>query len=260
MSIKQIISKVKSKTAGWFSGCRASPAAGFEPELDEQGLISATGNEHQADSEAAAGQQSSEVTVKAIRPPAKNEPIEKLQAGFDKLIGQLQTINENMNRQIAQHEELMGRIDKLPELLESFPASAENQKRVTEGLIEQLKSTTLRNEQFIDAVEKIPTEVAKQSDSLSNINHQLSAAAEADVQMVESFNRFNQSLDKLDKTSANQSDSIKQMSRTFSASDRYLKYILSKQRKTFVWVFVIALGICTLTILILTGIILYLKA
>jgi len=249
----------KSKTAGWFSGHRTSPAADFEPQLNEQGLINSAADEHQPDNNSAAGQQNNEVAVKAIKPTVKNEPIEKLQAGFEKLITQLQTINENMNRQIAQHEELMGRIDKLPELLESFPASAENQKRVTEGLIEQLKSTTLHNEQFIDAVQKIPTEVAKQSDSLSEINHQLAAAADADVQMVESFNRFNQSLDKLDKTNAAQSDSIKQMGRTFSASDRYLKYILSKQRKTFVWVFVIALGICTLAIVILTGIILYLK-
>jgi chromosome segregation ATPase len=259
MTVKEIWLKTKSKIKKWFSSRRSSASGDFRPELNDQGLINAASDLNQSGGDESGEQQSNQVTVKAIKPAAKNEPIEKLQAGFDRLIGQLQTINENTNRQIAQHEELMGRIDKLPQLLESFPASAENQKRLTEGLIEQLKSTTLRNEQFIDAVEKIPTEVAKQSDALSNINHQLSAAAEADVQMAESFNRFNQSLDKLDKTSANQSESIKQMSRTFSASDRYLKYILSKQRKTFVWVFVIAMGICTLTILILAGIILYLK-
>jgi cell division protein FtsL len=50
-----------------------------------------------------------------------------------------------------------------------------------------------------------------------------------------------------------------QMSKTFAASDRYLKYIVSKQRKSFMWVFMIALGVCVAAILILAGIIIYLR-
>jgi hypothetical protein len=50
-----------------------------------------------------------------------------------------------------------------------------------------------------------------------------------------------------------------QMSKTFAASDRYLKYIISRQNKRFMWVFVIALGVCAVVILIMVGIIIYLR-
>ena len=76
--------------------------------------------------------------------------------------------------------------------------------------------------------------------------------------MAEGFNKFNETLDKLDQTTIGQTDSIMQMSKTFAASDRYLKYIMSRQRKSFMWIFMIAMGVCLLAILILAGIIIYL--
>ena len=127
------------------------------------------------------------------------------------------------------------------------------------SLFEQLKATNLKDEQFIDAVEKIPTEVGRQTDALVNIDHQLAAAADADTQMAENFNTFNQTLDKLNLTTGSQTDSIMQMSKTFAASDRYLKYIISRQSKRFMWIFIAAIGVCLFTILVLAGIIIYLR-
>jgi lipopolysaccharide/colanic/teichoic acid biosynthesis glycosyltransferase len=38
------------------------------------------------------------------------------------------------------------------------------------------------------------------------------------------------------------------MKKTFSASDRYLKYLVSKQNKRFVWIFWTAVGVCIFAI------------
>jgi hypothetical protein len=46
------------------------------------------------------------------------------------------------------------------------------------------------------------------------------------------------------------------MSKTFAASDRYLKYIMSKQSKRFTWVFSIAIGVCVFAIIALAVVIL----
>jgi hypothetical protein len=135
----------------------------------------------------------------------------------------------------------------------------ENQKRLTEQLLEQLKATSMMEQGFVETVEKIPTETAKQTDALTNIDQQLAAAADVDVQMTESLNKFNETLNKLNQSTIGQTDGIMQMSKTFAASDRYLKYIISSQRKSFMWVFMIAVGVCTAAILILVGIIIYLR-
>jgi hypothetical protein len=77
--------------------------------------------------------------------------------------------------------------------------------------------------------------------------------------MTKGFNKFNQPLDKLNQTTEGQTDGILQMSRTFATSDRYLKYIITKQNKRFMWMFISAASVCLFVILVLTGIIIYLK-
>jgi uncharacterized phage infection (PIP) family protein YhgE len=183
--------------------------------------------------------------------------VEKFQAGFGKLIDQLQDINEHLNKQVAQHENLIARIDQFPKLLENFPAVVENQKALTEQLVSQLKTNLLKDQQLLSAVEKIPAESAKQTDALLAIDRQLAAASDVDVQMTETFGKFNETLAKLNQSTKDHTDGISQMSRTFAASDRYLKFIVSRQTRQLMWVFYSALGICIAVILILVGIIIF---
>ncbi len=256
-------------TSSWLRSHKIYRRADPHPEIDEEGLISQDDDSiEQADTaNQPGGPESNNVVVKAVPPVDRQsamgrpaaESLEKLQEGFDKLVNQLQGINEHLNRQADQHEVLMNRIKALPELLESFPAMVENQKQVTEQLLEQLRAAAAKNEQFIDAVDKIPSETARQTDALINIDHQLAAAADIDVQMAENFNNFSQTLDKLDQSTNSQTDGILQMSKTFATSDRYLKYIISKQSKRFMWIFITAVSVCFVVILILTGIIIYLN-
>jgi len=272
-----------ARTNNWLRAHKIYWFADNQPEIDEDGLISEQVNSVEpAEVSADSGQRTADTKLndkhaapkpdaessvqypvsRIETPESKNaaESLEKIREGFDKLVNQLQGINEHLNRQAEQHEALMGRIKQLPELLESIPAMVENQKKITEQLFEQLKSAAARNEQFMDAVEKIPSETARQTDALVNIDNQLAAAADIDVQMAENFNSFNQTLDKLNQSTISHTDGILQMSKTFAASDRYLKYIISKQSKRFMWIFIAAIGVCVAVILILTGIIIYLKA
>ncbi len=257
-----------SQTNNWLRNHKLIGPVHVQPELDEEGLIRQDADTESGQSNQQANQsQNNELVVKAISQEGKqagmsrvpSETLEKLQEGFDKLIERLQGINEHLDQQATQHEELMGRIQQLPHLLESFPVMVENQKKITEQLIEQLKGASAKNEQFVDAVEQIPTQTAKQTDALVNIDHQLAAAADIDVQMSQSLNNFNQILDKLNENTAKHTSGIEQMSKTFSASDRYLKYIISKQNQRFMWIFIAAISVCVVTILILSGIIIYLR-
>jgi chromosome segregation ATPase len=257
MTVKEFWTRTKSKTSTWLHAHKPTRVGKFRPQVNEEGLISTNGESAESKS-LPVEMQSDKVLVKTVPPIEKQQSLEKLQEGFDKLIVQLQGINQHLSRQATQNEDLMGRIEQLPKLLESFPDLVQNQKQVTEGLVEQIKAAIAKDQQFVDTVEKIPIETAKQTDALVDIDHQLAAAADTDVQMVESFNKFNEALDKLNQRTVSQTDSIVQMNRTFATSDRYLKYILSKQNRRFMWVFIAAVGVCVLAILILTGIVIFL--
>lgn len=257
--LKMTLKDLLNGTSKWLRSHSFSRDADGQPEIDDEGLISQGSDSAESDTrqEPCEGDNA---MVKTVKPMEKNESLEKLQEGFNQLIDQLRGINEHLNQQVGQHEDLMNRIEQLPQLLENFPAVVENQKQITEQLLEQLKANAVKQEQFIDAVEKIPAETAKQTDALVDIDHQLAAAADTDVQMAESFNKFNETMDKLNQSTVSQTEGIMQMSRTFATSDRYLKYIISRQNKRFMWVFIAALSVCAAVILILTGIIIYIKS
>ncbi len=189
-----------------------------------------------------------------------NESIEKLQTGFSNLIDQLQQINGNLNQQGQHSHNLIEKLSQLPNILESLPSVVDNQKNLTEQMLQNLQSSDLRNQQFVDFVEQIPTETAKQTDALTSIEHQLAAGANTDAQLVSHFQQFNEIIDKLNQTCSSQTDSIMQMSKTFAASDRYLKYIISKQNRIFRWIFVGAISVCVVVILLFASIIIYLKS
>jgi chromosome segregation ATPase len=183
--------------------------------------------------------------------------MEKFQAGFETLIDQIKDINDHLNKQVSQHENLIARIEQFPKLLENFPAVVENQKALTEQLVLQLKANILKDQQLLSAIEKIPVESAKQTDALLAIDRQLAAAADVDIQMTETFGKFNETLAKLNQSTKDHTSGIAQMSRTFAASDRYLKYIVARQTRQFMWVFYTAIGVCVIVILLLVGIIIF---
>jgi len=248
-------------TGKWLKARKPFTTTGPQPQIDEDGLISQNDNPAEPVQDAPASNETDgdQVMVKAVQPMTPQESAEKFQKGFDQLVEQLQGINEHLNRQASQHEDLMGRLEQLPQVLESFPDAVENQKQVIEQLLEQLKGAAAKDEQFMDAVGRIPNETAKQTDALVKIDQQLAAAANIDVQMSQSFNNFNETLERLNQTSIGQTDGILQMSKTFAASDRYLKYIISKHSKRFMWIFIAAISVCVTCILILAGVIIYLN-
>jgi len=248
-----------TKTNKWLKNHRFSKVENYQPELDSEGLIKQQ-SETTEQSTPQPGEQpkTDQIIIKTSQSAGKSESLDKLQGSFNKLIDQLRAINENLGHQLSQQQNLLSQMDKMPELLESFPAVVEGQKKLTSQLIEQLKAASTRNQQFIDAVGKIPDETGKQTDALVNINHQLAASADTEVQMAENFNRFNQNIENLNQITAGQTDSILQMSKTFATSDRYLKYLISRQNKRFMWIFMTAIGVCLFAVLLLAGIIIYL--
>lgn len=240
-----VLKNILSRTSGWLKSHRLIKLREFQPHIDNEGLIS-----HET--------QQTEQKDHVVISPETHLPSNP-QESFNKLIEKLQGINGHLGTQVAQHEDLMNRMEQLPKLIENFPNALENQKQLVEQLLEQLKSNAAKDMQFIDAVEKIPNETLKQTVALVNINNQLSAAADVDAQLSENFHKFTDTLGKLDQSTMGQTDSILQMSKTFAASDRYLKYIISRQNKRFMWMFIVTIGVCFISILVLTSIIIYVK-
>jgi len=255
MTLREIF----SGTSNWLRSHRYERAGHCEPALDGDGLLamgidSADGFDGPASDRMPGGPMRANTVTSLDR----REPVEKLQEGFNRLIDQLQQINEHLTEQVSQHQDLMGRVRELPRVLECLPSAVETQKKLTSQLMEQLRSTAAKDQQFLEVVGRIPNETARQTEALASIDHQLAASADTDVQMVQSFVKFKDTLDRLNNNTVSNTEGILQMSKTFAASDRYLKFVVNKLNKRYAWVFGIAVSICAAVICALVGIIFHL--
>jgi len=243
MALKQLWTKINH----WWS---AKNHRTVSVSVDADGLISEPDNDsanHPPDRQQK--NPDTEMVVKKVSAVERKNNTEVFGQAFNRLIDKLQGINDHLDKQIRQHEELMQRIEKLPDLLQSLPGAVGNQKQIVDSLIEQLKTRALKDKQFMETIDKIPAETAKQTNAVLEMNHKLSVATDIDAQMSENFNKFNDALSKLDADTVSQTEGIKQMNKTFVASDRYLKYIISRQNRRFMWIFMTALVVCTFSII-----------
>ncbi|MDY0355768.1 MAG: hypothetical protein RBR19_07805 [Sedimentisphaerales bacterium] len=255
MTLKEIL----TGTSSWLRSHRYEEAGCCEPALNDDGLI-ACGFDADDDfsDPRSANTPSGPVVVNPVTSLDHRDPAEKLHEGISRLVDQLRQINEHLNCQLSQHAELMDRVRELPKALESLPASVENQRQLTTRLLEQMRSTSLKDQQFIDAVGQIPQQTARQTDMLTSINHQLAAAADTDVQLAESFVKFKGTLDRLNHNTISNTEGILQMSRTFAASDRYLKYVISKMNRRYAWTLALALSVCAGVVTVLAALLFFL--
>ena len=232
MGSKGFWAKIKS----WFS-------------KEESGVIPIeTSKDDQAENESQK-QENNTLVVK------KKDALERQQESFNQLIEKLEGINDNLTRQNAQHENMLKTFEQLPELLEKSSSAVENQARLTEEIFNTLKLSETKNQQLLEVLSEMPG----QSESLKQMSDKLSVIADTDSQMADGFNKFNQTLDSLNQSAQGQTESIQKMNKTFSTSDRYLKYLITQQNRRFMWMFLTALGFCLFTILVLIGIIFYLN-
>jgi hypothetical protein len=185
--LRMTLREILSGTSSWLRSHRYAENGRCAPVLADDGLLAADRDleDEFGDVGGPAGEPVMGGPITAVE---RRESIERLQDGFNQLVDQLQQINDHLSRQVAQHEDLMARVKQLPPLLESLPSAVENQKHLTGQLLAHLQNTVARERQFSEAVERMPAEAARQTDTLVDINHQLAAAADIDVQMAESFN------------------------------------------------------------------------
>ena len=134
----------------------------YRPEINENGLISEYPEKDSAD-------QPGNEAVLAKQDNIKNEQLEKLQSGFNQLIGQLNTINTNLSQQVDLKQKLMENLVKLPQLVEVFTPTLEHQMNLGILLRNDLKSSAKKHHLFIEAAEFIEKVKVMQTDALYGI-------------------------------------------------------------------------------------------
>ena len=163
-------------------------------------------------------------------------------------------VGANQERWMMRLEVSFGR---LAEELSSINENLRVQAELERELSEQMRANCLKSEEFCDVVSKIPAETARQSEVLGSIAGELSRSRDSAEEMSERFEQFNGEIRRLSENTECQRDGILQMSRAYMTSDRYMKYLITKQNKRFAVLFSVGLGVCLTAVFVLAGVLVY---
>ncbi len=256
--VQMLLKNILQGTTNWLRNRRYETIDHCGPALDDNGLLI-----DELDNEGAVacvgGVPPRSVPVQAVTTLERRESTEKIQEGFNRLVDQLQRINDHLGQQLNQHEELMSRVRQLPQLLESFPQMVDGQRQLSNDLIDQIKMTAARQEQFLNAVGQIPTETARQTRTLGAIHSQLEAAAQTDTELVTCFGRVGRTLDQLDTNTADNTAGMRKFRKSAAARDRYMALALSKFQRRIVWLFAGFAVLCVAAVFAIIGLAFYMK-
>lgn len=187
----------------------------------------------------------------------KKDSAEIVGEAIHKLVGRLEEINASISLQTQQNIQLVDKMNQLPDLLSGLPQQAQEQRQILQDLSAELKAKAQNDHKMLETVAAMTEQTSEQTHKLGQIEEHLHAAERTDLQLCDNMSKVGQSLEKLDLNTVSQTEWIQQMSRAFTATDRYLKYTLAQQQRRFMWIFAVSMAVSVVAIVgLILGIVL----
>jgi uncharacterized coiled-coil DUF342 family protein len=178
----------------------------------------------------------------------KKDSAEIVGEAIHKLVDRLEEINAGISLQTQQNIQLVDKINQLPDLLSSLPQQAQEQRQILQELSAELKTKSANDHKMQETIVAMTEQASEQTHKLGQIEEHLHVAERTDSRLCENMGKVSQSLEKLDSNTISQTEWIQQMSRAFTATDRYLKYTLAQQQRRLMWIFAVGMAVSVVAI------------
>lgn len=165
----------------------------------------------------------------------KKDSAELFNDAVNRLVEKLEGINTSLDLQVRQNEQLVLKMDALPQMLSALPGAVERQQEIFDEMADRMRQSAVLD--------------AKAYTELTGIHEKITASADNDAKMSEHFGHVAQTLTKIDEDTVQQTEWIQHMNRSLSESEQTLRESLHRQQVRFYLLFGLSLVISLVTIL-----------
>lgn len=178
----------------------------------------------------------------------KKDNAELFTDAMDRLVNRLEEINAGISLRVQQNEQLLEKMNQLPDYLSGLPQHTQKQSEILQELVTELKSKSSNDQKMLDAVADMTEQAAAQSSKLGSINEHLQFSNKTELKISDNMERLGDSMNRLNDQSVTQSEWIGHLSRSLAATDQYVKLTLARQQSRFMWVFAISMAVCMIAV------------
>ena len=245
--------KLLSRIGNWF---RRNPSAGDEqpPESHEGEPPMLSGGGEQP------GPGNEEPRLTFLRPWARrDQAIDNLNRGIGALSDLLLSLRENMERQSARQEELLGHLAHLPEALRSIPESGRVQGETLKALQQQIEKQTNQHSQIGQVLDRISQADTRQGRTLEAMHQTVAAMSEHDAAISSNLRTLGAALESVSSNSTAGAQVLEQLRDSTARRDGELERVIRRQNTRFTTLLAVAivLSIAALTAVSVFGYLAY---
>jgi len=171
----------------------------------------------------------------------REQAIEKLQEGYEQVVGLMGSIQAHLARQDQRTDQMALALTRLAETTSRLPEAAEQQCQQLGTIAAQLEASNDRARRWEQTLSELPQLAEAQRETLCSIGRELEASRESDTRISETLGGLRDAVHTLGECSSASSATLQELHEVASHRDETLQGLMREQNRRFVWLFVVTL-------------------
>jgi uncharacterized phage infection (PIP) family protein YhgE len=165
----------------------------------------------------------------------RTSQINRLEEGFDKLVGLIETIDRGLRQQAERSDESISQMRRIAESLSQSQAVGRQQAETLHDLGIEARNQTRQLQQVAEAVDALPKSISNQSEQLAKIRDQLEAQLEAQLSTAQGMQQLAAAADGLRNVAKEQRDQFASIHQANQEASMKIVETVNRQTRRFTW-------------------------
>jgi exonuclease VII large subunit len=187
-------------------------------------------------------------SIETAWPRRRTSQMSRLEEGFDKMIGLVDTLDQHMNKQAEHGEQMIAQTRRLADSVGQAFALQKQRTEAVEEMANQYRTQTRQMQQVAEAVEALPRAIKNQGDTLGQVRDQLEAQLEAQLSTAQGVQKLATAGDTLRTLADEQRRHFQQLQESNQSANLQLATALERQGRRMSWLLGFAIAAAMLAI------------
>lgn len=183
-------------------------------------------------------------------PGNRQQTVERLQAGYERMLGLCQTIDDHLQSQRQQGQQVADSLCQLTGSIGEVPGLLDQLSQRLDRISEQAVKASAGTERLSDAIDQLVPAQRSQNDLLSSVHRQLGESAHTNSQLSDVLVELKGAMQGLSRSETERMKVFEQLASMLANRDREFTAMVQQQNKAFKWAWAGSLSAAVVAIII----------
>lgn len=180
----------------------------------------------------------------------RQQTVEKLQAGYERLLGLCQTIDNHMQSQQHQGQQVADSLVQLSSSIQEVPTLLSQLSQRLDRIAEQAVKASSSTDRLSDAIDQLIPAQKSQNDLLSCVHRQLAESSQTNAQLAEVVVELKGAMTVLARSEQERGRVFEGLAQLIQQRDGDFSRMLAEHTRTFKWAWLSGLSVAIAAIVI----------